>query len=204
VPSSDPGAWDEQTRQIKALCEVLNAHDVQYLVFGSFAGRLQGVALRTVDVDVVPEASTVNLQRLCDALNTLRPRWRVDDVSSGLKIDGQMLEPRHILGSSVALGLVTDAGLVDLVLEPKGFERGYTDLVGSAVTVEVTGTVIRVGALADLIASKRLLGREKDREHLPLLEDRYAEMAREAAGPELGGRAKRADRDLDTGFDLGM
>ena len=49
-------ADDEQTRQVKAVCDVVNAHDVQYVVFGSFAGRLQGVPLRTLDVDVVPEA----------------------------------------------------------------------------------------------------------------------------------------------------
>ncbi len=92
MSAADPDA-DEQARQVKAVCEALNAHDVQYLIFGSFAGRLQGVPLRTVDVDVVPEASAANLQRLCDALNSLQPRWRVDDVSKGLKIDGRKLEP---------------------------------------------------------------------------------------------------------------
>jgi hypothetical protein len=34
-------------------------------------------------------------------------------------------------------------------------------LVGSAVTLEVDGTTIRVGDLSDLITSKQLLGREK-------------------------------------------
>ncbi|MGH9126871.1 MAG: hypothetical protein ACRDZ8_19395 [Acidimicrobiales bacterium] len=57
--------------------------------------------------------------------------------------------------------------MVDLVLEPKGFERGYSDHVGDAVTVDVTGTVIRVGALGDLIAPNDFLGWEKDREDLP-------------------------------------
>jgi len=31
----------EQERQVKALCDVLNAYDVNYVVFGSFAARLQ-------------------------------------------------------------------------------------------------------------------------------------------------------------------
>ncbi|MDP9074323.1 MAG: hypothetical protein M3N98_09150 [Actinomycetota bacterium] len=154
-----------------------------------------------MDVDVVPEASTANLQRLCDALNTLQPRWRIDDVSAGLKIDGRRLEPRHILGSSIAIGLVTSAGMVDVVLEPRGFEGGYTDLVGSAITVDVDGTAIRVGALVDLITSKQLLGREKDREHLPVLAARYAELTQEI-GPQLGPR--RHSRDLDSGPDLGL
>lgn len=114
--------------QLARLCEVLNQHHVVYVIFGSFAGRLQGADLHTVDVDVVPERSEGNLQRLCDALNSLSPRWRIDDISEGLRIDGGRLEPRHILGSSVALGLVTSTGLVDIVLEPAGFERGYDDL----------------------------------------------------------------------------
>ena len=172
---------EEQRRRLKLLCEVLNEHQVAYVVFGSFAGRLQGAPLRTLDVDVVPEASDTNLQRLCDALNSLAPRWRVDDVSVGLKIDGGKLEPRHIRGSSTAIGLLTRVGMVDIVTEPAGFARGYRDLVGAAVAVDLDGTTVRVGTLDDLIVSKRLLAREKDVEHLPLLEARRAELAREQA-----------------------
>lgn len=73
--------------QLSMLCRALNEHDVDYLVFDSYAGRLQGADLRTVDVDVVPERSQANLQRLCDALNILHPRWRVDDVSDEVRID---------------------------------------------------------------------------------------------------------------------
>ena len=34
------------------LCQALDEHGVEYLVFGSFAGRLQGADLETVDVDL--------------------------------------------------------------------------------------------------------------------------------------------------------
>lgn len=96
----------------------------------------------------------------------------------------------------MALGLVTSAGVIDVVLEPKGYERGYDDLVASAVTLEVgDGTIVRVGSLGDLIRSKRLLGRDKDREHLPDLLARQAEVEIEKGkshsaghdrGPSLG------------------
>jgi hypothetical protein len=52
-----PSHEEEQCRQ---LCQVLNEHHVDYVIFGSFAGRLQGVPLRTIDVDVVPEMSSAN------------------------------------------------------------------------------------------------------------------------------------------------
>lgn len=192
APEPDAG---EQLAQVKAVADVLNAHDVDYVVFGSFAGRLQGVPLRTIDVDVVPETSVDNLKRLCDALNSLRPRWRVDDVSDGLRIDGGRLEPRHILGSSIAIGLVTTEGMVDVVVAPKGFERQYDRLASAAVTIDVDGTAIRVGALADLIRSKQLLHREKDLEHLPLLEARSRELER-----EQGRGRDEPGRGLDIGF----
>ena len=180
--------------QLGRLCDVLNAHHVVYVIFGSFAGRLQGADLHTVDVDIVPDRSEYNLQRLCDALNSLSPRWRIDDVSEGLRIDGGRLEPRHILGSSIALGLVTSAGLIDIVLEPAGFERGYDDLSWHAVTVDVAGNRVKIGSIDDLIRSKEILGREKDREHLADLRARQAELDLE--------RGKHRDPGDDLGLGL--
>lgn len=202
MSSPDPPPDDPALRQVKALCDTLNDHGVQYVLFGSFAGLLQGVPLRTVDIDIVPEVSQTNLQRLCDALNSLQPRWRVDDVSAGLRIDGGRLEPRHILGSSIAIGLVTTAGMVDIVLEPRGFEGGYRDLARSAVGIEVEGTTMRVGTLAALITSKHLLNREKDREHLPLLRQRVAELAAELAKANEQ-RRDGPERGHDRGIDIG-
>ena len=54
---------------------------------------------------------------MADALNSLRPRWRVAEEGPGMRIDGR-LEPRHFEGDSLAVGLVTQAGYVDVVLHP--------------------------------------------------------------------------------------
>jgi len=100
----------------------------------------------------------------------------------------------------VAIGLVTNAGLVDLVVEPKGFEAGFDDLVAGSIVIDVAGTSIRVGSLSDLITSKQLLNREKDREHLPLLRARQAEI--ELARDRSDDRSRSLDDDR--GFDLGL
>ena len=133
----------EPEEQLEAICHALNRYDVRYVVFGSFAGSLQGARLRTLDVDIVPEARRENLQRLADALNSLGPRWRVAEEGPGMKIDGR-LEARHFEGDSqwaadspfgeriahgmlilsLAVGLVTGVGYVDVVLHPRGFEAG--------------------------------------------------------------------------------
>jgi hypothetical protein len=62
---------------------------------------------------------------------------------------------------------------------------------------------VRVGTLDDLIVSKRLLAREKDVEHLPLLEARRAELAREH-GAEIDRDSEGLGRDEDRGMDIGF
>ncbi|MGH9225498.1 MAG: hypothetical protein ACRD2W_17325, partial [Acidimicrobiales bacterium] len=167
----------EADRQLEELCRVLNYFNVGYIVFGSHVARLNGVPLETVDVDVVPAANAENLQRLVEALNLLSPRWRVEGVPGGMRIDGG-LEVRHFLGDSAAIGLITRLGPIDVVLAPKGFENGYGALVGRAERMRLGDVEIRVGSLADLVRSKELLRRAKDVEHLRVLYE---------LRPDLGG-----------------
>jgi len=54
-----------------AIFEVLERHGVQYVVIGGYAAELHGSNRRTVDVDVVPETTLDNLDRLVGALREL-------------------------------------------------------------------------------------------------------------------------------------
>ncbi len=164
-------------RQLEELCRVLNHFGVRYVVFGSHVARLNGVAVETVDVDLVPDRERENLDRLAEALNFVRARWRIEGRPQGMRIDGG-LEARHFIGDSTAVGLVTNLGPVDVVLEPKGYESGYDALAPEATTVWRGDVEIRVGALADLVHSKELLRRDKDVEHLALLYEQRPELAR--------------------------
>lgn len=71
---------------LRLLCQALNEAGVAYVVFGSHAARLQGAALESDDVDLVPDAEGTNLALLCDALNGLRPRWRVPGFPKGSRL----------------------------------------------------------------------------------------------------------------------
>lgn len=176
-----PPDLEEQTR---AVCELLNAYGVDYLVLGSMAGRLQGADLRTLDVDVAPRRDEENLERLASALNVLRPRWRSDDVPEGFKIDGR-LEPDHFLRAEMAVGLVTRVGRLDVVFRIDGFDGvAYDALVPRAVRIAVGDVEILVSAVDDIITSKRAAGREKDRAHLPALE-RLAEQLAALRAPSV-------------------
>ncbi|MGH9185517.1 MAG: hypothetical protein ACRD0U_06865 [Acidimicrobiales bacterium] len=118
-----------------------------------------------------------------------------------MKVDGR-LESRHFRGDSVAIGLVTEGGYLDVVLRPRGFEEGYSVLASRAITLEVGGVNVLVGAIDDVIVSKELLGREKDVEHLPELR-RLAASLRVDLGPETGEEHKFNRREPEPpGLDL--
>lgn len=116
-----------------------------------------------------------------------------------MKIDGR-LEARHFVGDIPAIGLVTRLGYVDVVLHPKGFESGFDALAPRAVVVHVAGNDIFVGDLGDLIRSKELLNREKDRLHLPSLRQRAIEIEHET----LAGRPGPPPVERGDGPELGL
>lgn len=68
---------DIDEERLARLCDVLNEHHVVYIVFGSFAGRLQGADLQTVDVDLVP--GTVDGKSPTALRRTEHPRSPVAD-----------------------------------------------------------------------------------------------------------------------------
>ena len=78
------------------------------------------------------------------------------------------------------LNLTTDLGDIDLTIAPAGFPRGYDDLVGDAIAIDVgDGAATLVAALDDVIASKRAAGRAKDLAALPYLEALRQEQQRD-------------------------
>ncbi len=169
--------------RLRVLCELFNAYGVVYVLVGASAAVGHGVRLETQDVDVVPRPDEENLRRLCDALNVLGPRWPSPDRPAGRKIDGGRLEPRHFRSDMVALGLVTRLGDIDVLFRPRGFELGFAALEPNAVVVSDEGVDLHLAALDDVIRSKELLDRPKDREQLPALYRRREELRAEGTEP---------------------
>jgi hypothetical protein len=160
------------------LLQVLNRHKVRYVVVGGMAAVAHGSSLPTEDVDIAPARDRPNLDRLAAALRALDARIRTENEPDGVsfRCDGAFLASLPLM-----LNLVTDAGDVDLTLAPAGFPRGYDDLVGNAVEIDIgDGKVTRIASLVDVIASKRAANRAKDVAALPYLEALADEIAREA------------------------
>jgi hypothetical protein len=156
-------------QQLRVVCRLLNAYEVAYVLIGTGAGIAHGADVKTDDLDLVPRADADNVQRLCDALNILGPRWWNPDQPEGRRIDGRHLEPRHFGTDDVGLTLRTRLGDIDVVMRPRGFEEGYAALAPGMVTRVDEGVELHLASLDDVITSKELLDRPKDRRQLPAL-----------------------------------
>jgi len=134
----------------------LEAHHVRYVVIGAIAAIAAGAPILTTDLDVTPERSDENLERLVLALRDLDARLRTvsepDWVS--FPIEATMLK------TAENWTLTTRAGDLDLIFSPAG-TQGYDDFRRSARRERIAGVRVAVAALADVIRSKEAAGREK-------------------------------------------
>lgn len=135
-----------------------------FVTIGGYAAILQGSPYPTTDVDITPEASAGNLDRLAAALRALDARVRHPDIPEGLPFSCDATS----LAAAVFWNLTTIHGDLDISFRPAG-TQGYPDLLKDALTIELRGREVRVAHLADVIRSKDAANRDKDRRVLPVL-----------------------------------
>jgi predicted nucleotidyltransferase len=152
---------------------VLQEHGVRFVLVGGFAAVIYGSPYLTTDVDVVPEWSRENLERLSTALDAMHSRVWTASEPKGLSFNHDAAS----LGGAEMWNLVTDHGRLDVTFVPSG-TTGYEDLARDAVHLRILGVDVDVASLADVIRSKEAAGREKDRVVLPVLR-RILDEARE-------------------------
>jgi predicted nucleotidyltransferase len=143
---------------------VLKGHGVRFVLVGGFAAVIYGSPYLTTDVDVVPEWSKENLERMSAALESMHARVWTAGEPAGLSFKHDAAS----LGGADTWNLVTDHGRLDLTFVPSG-TAGYEDLARDAVHLTILGVDVDVASLADVVRSKEAAGREKDRVVLPVL-----------------------------------
>ena len=164
----------------KEIIATLAEHRVAYVLIGGLAAVLHGSPTVTSDADICPDRSVPNLERLADALRSMHARVRTHAEPDGLEFacDAASLSRMQMVN------LTTDFGDFDLSFEPAGYS-GYEQLIEHAVEVPVAGTVATVASLADVIRSKEIADRDKDRATLPVLyalQDEIADLRRRRPG----------------------
>jgi hypothetical protein len=154
------------------LIQVLDRHEVEYLVVGGAAAVAYGAKRPTEDADCVVRRERTNLARMAEALCELNARLRVagltDDEAKQLpvQIDAKALE---FAGMTTWM---TDAGPFDVLagLEAAdGRLKPYEELAERSTLLHGDGFVIRAASLDDIIEAKERADRPKDREGLPEL-----------------------------------
>lgn len=144
---------------------VLNDSRVAFVVIGGYAADLLGAPLMTNDLDVCPEQSGDNFERLATALGRLGARQRAAAVDEDLSSVVDM----RTLTDGDALSFLTDAGSLGVCATPWG-TCGFQDLSARAVTMQLADDLrVRVVDLADLMRMKRASVRIRDEIHLEAL-----------------------------------
>jgi hypothetical protein len=142
------------------LLRTLHRHGVDFVVIGGFSLAAHSVARATKDLDIVPEPSEANLQRLLAALETLDAApSALDDFEAGEILDLN-LENLQLGGNWI---LRTRFGRLDVMQYVEGV-RDYRKLREGAVRPEIA-TIAEptlFAGLDDLIAMKTAAGRDQD------------------------------------------
>jgi predicted nucleotidyltransferase len=139
-----------------AIVQVLQHHEVEFVVIGGIAGQLWGSPTITQDLDICYAREKTNLEHLAAALRELNAKLR------GVKEDVPFrLDTRTLLNGD-SFTFTTDFGALDCLATPTG-TSGYNDLKQAAETMPVGGgRKVRVCSIDDLIRMKRAAGRTKD------------------------------------------
>jgi Nucleotidyl transferase of unknown function (DUF2204) len=149
---------------LRALLRTLNEHGVEFVVIGGVAVAAHGYVRATEDLDIVPEPSGENADRLARALRALeatlpladaRPFQPARDVAALTRRRNMTLDTAH--------------GALDVVQQAPGVPS-FTVLVDHAVTSDLLGVPVRICSLKELRAMKEARGSSQDRadlEHLP-------------------------------------
>ena len=146
----------------REIIELLNKHEVEFIVVGGVAAVIQGAPVTTFDLDALVRVSEENAERLIRALVELDAHYREHQARlSPSKED--ILAGGHLL-------LLTRAGPLD-VLGFIGDEEKYEDLLERSSEVAMTVGKFLVLDLEELVRQKKGSSRAKDRAMLELLEE---------------------------------
>lgn len=163
---------DSPSHNLPRLIEVLDRHEVEYLIVGGAAAVAYGAQRPTEDADCVVRRERANLARMADALRELNARLRVGGMTDEearqlpVRLDATTLE---LAGMTTWM---TDAGPFDILagLEASdGRLKPYEELAGRSTILQGQGFLIRAAGLDDIIEAKERADRPKDRDGLPEL-----------------------------------
>lgn len=150
---------------LRLIIRLLVQHGVDGVMIGNMAARLQGADLPTEDADMACRRGAENRERIMSALQALDARVRLAPGVPGGRFPTRNPD---LLTAQDIWNLTTVYGDLDLLYAPAG--RSYEELVEDAAWIDVgEGWMVLTASLDDIILSKELTDRPKDRLSLPEL-----------------------------------
>ncbi len=137
-----------------ALCASLNRRGARYIVIGGFAVRAAGYDRRTMDVDLLIDATLENEARVIAAVSEL-PDHAAQELSPGEIAEFVVVR-------------VADEIVVDLMQSASGVD--YATAAESVILRDVAGVTIPFASASLLLRMKRGSVRAKDRADVEFLE----------------------------------
>jgi len=159
--------------RLRELLKRLTEAHIRFVLVGGLAVNAWGYVRATRDLDVVPEPSAENLEKLDTLLK---------ELGGKVEVDGRLLDPDSIstfLRTGDRTLVVTDLGRVD-VLQGLPQVPTFDALDIAAAEVDIEGLSVRVCSLDHLLAMKRASERPRDRDDLEALEAAQEEENRKA------------------------
>jgi hypothetical protein len=167
---------------VRALIRVLNNEGVRYVVTGSAAAMLHGVALEPGDLDITPARDEDNLWRLARVLELIEAhhdpdapfgqweraddgeqRWVQREPTAEDMAARAAWRPDPADVASFDYLLQSKYGAIDIVPEVSGT---YQELMLRAVEIKVDSESVLVEAIHDLLSTITVPRREKDRDRV--------------------------------------
>jgi hypothetical protein len=149
------------------LLRALHERGIEHIVVGGFAVNAHGFIRVTKDLDIVPNPSNDNLNRLASMLSDIGATILDTD-----DFDPQELPADPTSAADLSMGgnfcLHTGLGRLDIMqwLSGVDFEDFYGELDRQAIESSLDGLSVRVCGLDHLRAMKRAAGRPRDLEDL--------------------------------------
>jgi predicted nucleotidyltransferase len=141
--------------EIKEGLKLLAKYQVNCVIVGGVAAWANGSSQVTFDVDVCYARDAPNLEKLTQALQSVKATLR------GAPKDIPFILAAETFQRGLNFTFQTEIGDIDLLGEVRGVGL-YSDCLENSVEFEMFGHSFRVIALEKLIAAKRAAGRPKD------------------------------------------
>lgn len=145
----------------KRVLAALQAHGVDYKVFGGVALNLHGLARATEDLDIFIAPNAENIARLRSALHSVFDDPSIDDITAD-----------DLLGTYPAIQYVPPSGTFHVDILTKLGERFDFDGLAAEV-VDLDGTPVTIVTARTLYQMKKDTVRAKDRADAEALARRF-------------------------------